>query len=216
MMDKSNLAMHMAGSQRWSDSRPDSRVGQPQPAKPTRVKNIGLLGVAFFIVSESMFFVGLFLAWFYLRATSDAWPPAGVAPPPLLPAVINTGIALLSTVAVLFADRAIARDNRSGLIAGIATAGALGVIFMAVQSAEFTALSALAQGSAYGSTFTFLLLFHVLRVFVGVVLMGVVLVRALLGHFSSRRRLLVQGTAMYWCFITGVWLVVFAVLYLLS
>jgi len=212
MMDKATSAARAASSQRW----PDSRVGQPPPVGSAQTKKIGLLGVTFFIVSESMFFMGLFLAWFYLRATSDAWPPAGAAPPPVLPAVINTGIALLSTAAVLFADRAIAGDNRSGLIAGIAIAGALGVIFMAVQSAEFIALSELAQGSAYGSTFTFLLLFHALRVFAGVVLMGVVLVRATLGHFSSRRRLLVQGTAMYWCFITGVWLVVFAVLYLLG
>ncbi|MCS6847911.1 MAG: cytochrome c oxidase subunit 3 [Anaerolineae bacterium] len=183
---------------------------------PARQKNIGLLGVGFFIVSESMFFLGLFLAWFFMRNTSDAWPPAGVAPPPVVPAVLNTVIALLSTIAVFFADRATARDDRNGLIKGIAVAGALGVIFMAVQAVEFTDLAILAQGSAYGSTFTFLLLFHVLRVFVGVILMGVVLVRTLLGHFSSKRRLLVQATAMYWYFITGVWLVVFAVLYLIG
>ncbi len=179
-------------------------------------KSIGLLGVGFFILSESMFFLGLFLAWFFLRGTSDTWPPAGVTPPPLVPAVLNTVVALLSTVAVFFADRAIARDDRLGLMWGIAAAGALGLIFMAVQAAEFTDLALLAQGSAYGSTFTFLLLFHVLRVFVGVVLMAVVLVRALIGHFSRERRLLVQATAMYWYFITGVWLVVFTVLYLVG
>lgn len=183
---------------------------------PARRKNIGLLGVGFFIVSESMFFLGLFLAWFFMRNTSDTWPPAGVAPLPITPAIFNTVIALLSTVAVVFADRAIARDDRQGLVRGITVAGALGVIFMAVQAAEFTDLAMLAQGSAYGSTFTFLLLFHVLRVFVGVILMGVVLVRTLLGHFSRKRRLLVQATAMYWYFITGVWLVVFAVLYLVG
>lgn len=183
---------------------------------PARQTNIGLLGVGFFIVSESMFFLGLFLAWFFTRNTSDVWPPAGVAPPPIAPAMFNTVVALLSTIPVFFADRAIARDDRQGLVRGIAVASALGVIFMAVQAAEFTDLAMLAQGSAYGSTFTFLLLFHVLRVFVGVVLMGVVLVRVLLGHFSRKRRLLVQATAMYWYFITGVWLVVFAVLYLIG
>ncbi len=183
---------------------------------PVRQKNVGLLGVGFFIVSESTFFLGLFLAWFFTRNTSDVWPPAGVVPPPIAPAVFNTVVALLSTVAVCFANRALAHNDRQGLVRGIASAGALGVLFMAVQAAEFTDLAMLAQGSAYGSTFTFLLLFHVIRVFVGVVLMGVVLVRALLGHFSSKRRLLVQATAMYWYFITGVWLVVFAVLYLIG
>jgi heme/copper-type cytochrome/quinol oxidase subunit 3 len=79
---------------------------------------------------------------------------------------------------------------------------------------EFADLSALAQGSAYGSTFTFLLIFHALRVFVGVTLMTVVLIRASMGQFNSYRRLMVQATAQYWYFITGVWLVVFTVLYL--
>jgi heme/copper-type cytochrome/quinol oxidase subunit 3 len=34
-----------------------------------------------------------------------------------------------------------------------------------------------------------------------------------MGQFSSERRLMVQATVMYWIFITGVWLVVFYVLY---
>jgi heme/copper-type cytochrome/quinol oxidase subunit 3 len=185
-----------------------------QPAAAQAQKS-GLLGVMLFIVSESMFFLGLFLAWFYLRATSaGGWPPPGVTPPPALPAYINTAVALLSSVAMLFAERAVARDRQRDLLIGISIAGALGIAFMAIQSVEFTVLAALAQGSAYGSAFTVLLIFHVLRVFVGVALMGVVLVRALLGHVSRRRRLLVQATAAYWYFITGVWLVIFAVLYL--
>jgi heme/copper-type cytochrome/quinol oxidase subunit 3 len=161
-----------------------------------------------------MFFLGLFLAWFFSRSYSDAWPPAGVMRPPLAPAVFNTIVVLLSTVAIVVADRSIARNDRRKFVAGIAVAAALGVVFMAVQAVEFADLSALAQGSAYGSTFTFLLIFHALRVFVGVTLMTVVLIRASMGQFNSYRRLMVQATAQYWYFITGVWLVVFTVLYL--
>jgi cytochrome c oxidase subunit III len=175
----------------------------------------GLIGVMLFIASESMFFLGLFLAWFYLRAMSTGgWPPPGVTPPPALPAYVNTAVALLSSAAMVCAERAIARDARRSLLIWISIAGALGIVFMAIQSVEFTVLANLAQGSAYGSAFTFLLVFHTLRVFAGVVLMGVVLIRALLGQVSHRRRLLVQATAAYWYFITGVWLVIFAVLYL--
>ena len=177
-------------------------------------KKIGLLGVAFFIASESMFFLGLFLAYFYLRSNSQTWPPEGVTLPSIVPAVFNTLIALCSTVAVIYAGRAIARNDRKHLIGGMAVAIVFGVIFMSVQAAEFADLSQLAQGSAYGSTFTFLLIFHVLRVFCGVALMAAVLVRALMGQFSSERRLMVQATVMYWLFITSVWLVVFYVLYI--
>jgi len=193
------------------DKRPS---GKPTTATAQRPRS-GLLGVMLFIVSESMFFLGLFLAWFYLRAMSTGgWPPPGVTPPPALPAYINTAIALLSSAAMALAERAIAHDRRRTLLIWISIAGALGVVFMAIQSVEFTILANLAQSSAYGSAFTFLLVFHVLRVFAGVALMGVVLVRTLLGHVSRRRRLLVQATAAYWYFITGVWLVIFIVLYL--
>lgn len=192
---------------------PNRRPAAERAADAQR-QRIGLLGVSLFIISESMFFLGLFLAWFFTRSYSDAWPPVGVVRPPIGPALLNTVIALASTVAIFVADRAIARDDRRTFVIGTAVAAALGVVFMAVQAVEFVDLSALAQGSAYGSTFTFLLLFHALRVFIGVALMAVVLIRAALGQFSRRRRLMVQGTALYWYFITGVWLAVFAVLYL--
>lgn len=207
--------MNQALDERGTTNRrpPADRTDVARSADAQR-QRIGLLGVSLFIVSESMFFLGLFLAWFFSRSYSDAWPPVGVVRPPIGPALLNTVIALASTAAIFVADRAIARDNRRTFVIGIAVAAALGVVFMAVQAVEFVDLSALAQASAYGSTFTFLLFFHALRVFVGVALMAVVLIRASLGQFSSRHRLMVQGTALYWYFITGVWLAVFAVLYL--
>jgi heme/copper-type cytochrome/quinol oxidase subunit 3 len=177
-------------------------------------KKVGLIGVVFFILAESMFFLGLFLAWFYLRSTNEIWPPAGVAHPPIAPALFNTLLALCSAVCMVVADRGAAHGNQRQLIGGVIASAAFGVVFMAVQATEFANLSLLAQDSAFGSTFTFLLFFHVVRVFVGVVLMTVVLIRALLGQINPRHRLLVQATALYWYFITGVWLVVFTVLYL--
>ena len=179
-------------------------------------KSFGLLGVGLFVVSESMFFMALFLAWFFLRATNRDWPPAGVHPPSIAPALVNTVVVLCSTVAVWLGNRAMARGDGRGMLWGFASASALGVVFMAVQIAEFADLELLEQGSAYGSTVTFLLFFHVLRVFVGVAVLVVVLVRGLMGQFNAQRRLMVQGAAFYWFFITGVWLVVFTVLYLLK
>ena len=113
-----------------------------------------------------------------------------------------------------WANRAIARDDKRGLLIGIAASAVLGLTFMAIQSFEFVELARLAQGSSYGSLFIFLLFFHVARVFVGVGLMVLVLIRATLHQFSARRRLLVEAATMYWYFIVVVWLAVFAVLYL--
>ena len=185
-------------------------------AAPTRQRDAGLLGMIFFVVSESAFFLALFLAYFYMRNSADAWPPpgAGAGQPTIALAIINTVVSLISLGVMLYANRAIAHGNRRGLQVGISIAAMLGVIFMAVQSVEFAQLGFTAQTSGYGSAFIALLVFHVARVFVGVALMLVVLVRTLIGQFSAQRRLLVQAATLYWGFIVGVWLVVFGVLYI--
>jgi heme/copper-type cytochrome/quinol oxidase subunit 3 len=183
-------------------------------AAPTPQRSSGLLGVGFFIIAESTFFLGLFLAYFYMRNTAEAWPPPGAGRPTLALAIVNTIVSLTSLGVMVYANRAIARDNRRGLQVGISLAAGLGVLFMAIQSIEFAQLGFTAQTSGYGSAFVALLVFHVARVFVGVALMLIVLVRTLIGQFSAKRRLLVQATTLYWAFIVGVWLVVFYVLYI--
>ena len=185
-------------------------------AAPTRQRDASLLGMIFFVVSESAFFLALFLAYFYMRNSADAWPPsgAGAGQSGLALALINTVVSLISLAVMLYANRAIAHDDRRGLQVGITIAAVLGVLFMAVQSVEFAQLGFTAQTSGYGSAFIALLVFHVARVFVGVALMLVVLVRTLIGQFSAQRRLLVQAATLYWGFIVGVWLVVFGVLYI--
>ncbi len=127
----------------------DRVINKPPPVAQPQRKDFGLLGVGFFVISESMFFMGLFLAWYYLRATNDAWPPPDVQIPSIVPAIFNTLISLASTVAVIFGNRAIARDDQRGLLTGFGIASALGVVFMAVQIAEFADLALLARGSAY-------------------------------------------------------------------
>lgn len=184
-------------------------------AAPTPQRNAGLLGMAFFVVAESTFFLGLFLAYFYMRNTAEAWPPpgAGAGRPTIALAIINTIVSLISLGVMAYANRAIAHNNRRGLQVGVSIAAMLGVVFMAIQSIEFAQLGFTAQTSGYGSAFIALLVFHVARVFIGVSLMLIVLLRALIGQFSAKRRLLVQAATLYWAFIVGVWLVVFYVLY---
>ena len=197
---------------------PTAPAQTPAPAEqfaaPTAQRNPGVLGVGFFIIAESIFFIGLFLAYFYMRAAADVWPPFTLDTPSLVLAIINTVIALISAVMIGYAVRAIKRDNRRGLLIGVVGAAVLGIVFMGIQSAEFVKIGFNAQTSAYGSMFVGLLVLHVIRVFAGVALILIVLVRTLLGQFSARRHLLVQAAAMYWYFIIGIWLLVFYVLYI--
>jgi heme/copper-type cytochrome/quinol oxidase subunit 3 len=184
----------------------------------TRHVNKGLLGAAVFIVSESAFFLGLFLAHFYLLAQSgigSPFAPGQPRPSPLLP-LINTLVMAVSVGAMVWAERGIARGDQRRLTVGMSVAAALGLVFMAFQSIEFAGLIQLGLApvnSSFGSTFFALMVFHVLRVFAGVTFMVIVLIRALLGQFSQRRRSVVQACALYWYFIATVWVAVFVVLY---
>jgi cytochrome c oxidase subunit III len=190
-------------------------VNASLPSSARRKSQTGLAGMWFFVVTETMFFFGLFFAWYYLRVTDATGQLAAFERPEIGPAILNTVLTVLSVFPLVYAERAVARDDQRGLVIGMVAAAILGVAFIAVQVVEFSDLSQLASDSAAGSVFIFLLFFHVARVLIGVGLMAVTIIRALMGQFSSRRRLLVQATAIYWYFIVAVWLTVFVVLYLL-
>ena len=67
---------------------------------------------------------------------------------------------------------------------------------------------------AYGSLFYTITSFHGAHVFVGLVMLTVVLVRALRGHFATGRTEAVSNVAMYWHFVDAVWIFIFPVVYL--
>ncbi len=192
--------------------RPAGSEGMPFRSR----SNNGLLGATALIVAESMFFLGVLSAWYYLQAVSlGAWPPADLRPREFSLPLINTVVILISAAALWWGERGIADGNKRRLIVGVSIAAGLGLLFMTLQTIEFSGLGFRAQGSSYGSMFFALLVFHILRVFVGVGWMAVVLIRAAMHQFDAKRRTVVQACAMYWYFITVIWLIVFAVLYLL-
>ena len=67
----------------------------------------------------------------------------------------------------------------------------------------------------YGSVFFSLTGLHGLHVTVGVLVLIGVLVRAFMGHFSSRSHFGVEGTVLYWHFVDAVWLALYVALYAL-
>lgn len=183
----------------------------PNAARPDR----GLLGAAAVIAAETMFFLGVFFAWFYLRAQSPGFIPPVTALPSLALPIVNSVIAAASAATMVYSVRSIAAGRRERLAYGLTVTIVLGLAFMGIQSVEFARLGFTASSGTYASMFIAVLVFHVARVFVGVVLMIICLARALAGHFSAAHHTAVKGVALYWYFITAVWFVVLYVLFLL-
>jgi cytochrome c oxidase subunit I+III len=164
------------------------------------------------IATEAAFFAYLLFSYFYLASmTNGAWPPAG--PPELRLALPNTFILLLSSAAMVVADRAMRGGARGRLRLALVATLALGIVFLCVQAVEFSHKPFGPGRDAYGSLFFTILGFHGAHVLAGLVM--VAFATALAWSRGDRAaRVTLRNVAMYWHFVDAVWLAVFASLYL--
>jgi cytochrome c oxidase subunit III len=188
-------------------------------------------GMLLFIASEVMFFVAWFWAFFdaslfpgspiqaaRLQVTGGEWPPKGIVPfdPWHLP-LLNTLILLTSGTTVTWAHHALLRNDRRGLVWGLALTVALGVLFTSVQAYEYGhaafAFNREHGGNIYGSTFFMATGFHGFHVIVGTIFLLVCLIRALQGQFTPEKHFGFEAAAWYWHFVDVVWLFLFACIY---
>jgi len=179
-----------------------------------------VLGMLLFITSEVMFFSGLFAAYFASRAANQPWPPVefeGLLDPLSL-ILVATIILVASSFTCQFAVWSIRRGDRTGFIRNISVTFVLGVIFLLLQAFDYMLLfsEGLTMGSGpFGTTYFTLTGFHGAHVFGGVLMLGVILYRGMLGQFSARHHDAVEAVSLYWHFVDVVWIVLFSVLYLL-
>ena len=198
--------------------------------------------MGWFIFSEVMFFAAFFGALFYVRvltvpdlASGDnaalvwpgftgEWPTAGPyladSFTPMgawgIPA-LNTLILLTSGVTLTWAHHALLKDRRTPLKLGLAATIVLGVVFLGFQIYEYAHayrdLNLRLDSGIYGSTFYLLTGFHGLHVTIGVIMLSVILLRVLAGHFRPEHHFGFRATAWYWHFVDVVWLGLFVVVY---
>ena len=163
-----------------------------------------------------------FLIW---SGYESAWPSNGpgriggnfeVIPAFGLPA-INTAILLLSGVTVTIAHHALKAGNRTVLNIFLALTFLLGFFFVGLQATEYVEAyqhKNLTLGSGvYGSTFFMLTGFHGFHVTVGAIMLTVVWVRCIRGHFTPKHHFAFEGIAWYWHFVDVVWLGLFVFVY---
>lgn len=199
------------------------------------------LAMIWFIVSEVVLFATFFGVLFYERVISvpwlaslDAaytpwagftaqWPTAGpagkafeVINPWGIPA-INTMLLVSSGITVTLAHEALMHNQRKKLIGFLAATVLLGVVFLALQFHEFyeayTKLGLTLGSGVYGATFFMLTGLHGFHVTVGAVMLTVILMRCLAGHFEPKHHFAFEGVSWYWHFVDVVWLLLFVFVY---
>ena len=133
-----------------------------------------------------------------------------------LPA-INTALLLLSGVTITIAHHALRAGNRKVLTIFLAATFLLGFIFVGLQAEEYihawSELGLRMSTGIYGSTFFLLTGFHGLHVTIGAIMLLVIWLRCLKGHFTPERHFGFEAVAWYWHFVDVVWLILFVFVY---
>ena len=133
-----------------------------------------------------------------------------------LPA-INTAILLLSGVTLTIAHHALKDGNRRVLNIFLAVTFLLGFTFLGLQMWEYShayqELGLQLSTGIYGSTFFMLTGFHGLHVTLGAIMLLVIWLRTMKGHFTPQRHFGFEAVAWYWHFVDVVWLGLFVFVY---
>ena len=130
---------------------------------------------------------------------------------------INTIILVSSGGTVTLAHWALKKNERGRLCLWLAVTVVLGFVFLALQGYEFGHAYAdlnLTLGSGvYGSTFFMLTGFHGLHVTIGAIMLLVMLIRSMRGHFTPQNHFAFEAASWYWHFVDVVWIGLFIFVY---
>ena len=133
-----------------------------------------------------------------------------------LPA-INTALLLTSGLTITIAHHALKSGHRGILKVFLALTFLLGFVFLGVQVMEYGhayhELGLQLGTGIYGSTFFMLTGFHGLHVLVGAIMLTVIWLRCMKGHFTPRQHFAFEAVAWYWHFVDVVWLGLFIFVY---
>lgn len=132
-------------------------------------------------------------------------------------AAINTFILLTSGVTITWAHWALKLNKRTQLKLGLLCTIALGVLFLGLQMHEYTEaytkMNLTLASGMYGTTFFMLTGFHGLHVTIGTIMLIIILLRCVYGHFTPERHFAFEAVAWYWHFVDVVWLFLFVFVY---
>jgi len=157
-----------------------------------------------------------------------AWPTNGpgnlggefsILDPWKIPA-LNTLLLLSSGVTITFAHWALKKQQRGPLVLWMIATVALGATFLGFQVYEYGEAysehhNLTLESGIYGSTFFMLTGFHGLHVTLGTIMLIVITLRCMKGHFTPKSHFAFEAVAWYWHFVDVVWLGLFIFVYLL-
>ena len=179
------------------------------------------LGMWLFIVSDSLTFTVLLMAYSYSRLANPDWPK----PFPIYPAIVfsttMTVVLLASSLTMVMGVAAAHRNDRAAAAKWILATMAGGALFIALHLYEWMHL--IHEGvrpfsnpwgpPLFGATFFGITGLHMTHVALGVLYLSVIAAGFGRGKFNAED---VEVSGLYWHFVDLVWMFVFPMIYLMS
>lgn len=142
--------------------------------------------------------------------------PSGVIGTWGIPA-LNTLILLSSAVTLTWAHWGFKKGNNRQILIGLSLTILLGLIFEGCQISEYFRayheFSLKLSSGIYASTFYTLTGLHAAHVSMGVIMLTIMLIRFLKGHFLPEHHFAFEAVSWYWHFVDVVWLFLFIFVY---
>jgi len=190
------------------------------------------LGMWLFLVTEILFFGGLFAAYMiyrlmYPRAFAEASHELDI-----LLGGVNTAVLIGSSLTMAMAVWSAQLGKRSGQLLFLALTIGLGLVFLGIKAVEyshkfehhlvpgpnfrFEAAHDPIHSQLFFSLYFVMTGLHALHMVIGIAIMSVLFVMAWLGRFTKAYHTPVEVSGLYWHFVDIVWIFLFPLLYLID
>lgn len=192
------------------------------------------LGMWLFLVTEFMFFGGLFMAYLAYRYTYPEAFAIGSRDMHLWLGTINTLVLLSSSLTMALAVHSAEEGKRKPLVWFLVGTLVLGLVFFLIKSYEywekythqhipFAGLPFAYAGhehaaglQAFYNLYFLMTGFHAFHMVIGMVMLAILIVLAYRGGLMGPSSIVVHNAGLYWHFVDLVWVYLFPFLYLVT
>jgi cytochrome c oxidase subunit III len=185
-----------------------------EPVPRTRGYPTAWWGMVVLITTEAMVFIALLASYFFVRAGASKWPPPGIPLPELHRSVVFTVVLLGSSIPIFWMEYALVRGHMRQVAVSLAIAFLMGLAFLGNTVYDYLNQEFGLRENAYASLFWVILGLHAIHVLVGLLMSATVQVKVWTGRVTPEHHVTPEVFALYWHFVDGVWVFVFATLFL--
>lgn len=174
-------------------------------------------GIWVFVLGDMTVFALFFATFMYSRGKNHAVFTRDHAELHVALGTVNTVLLLTSSLLVVLAVQRVLGGRRAGAWRLIAAALCCGAGFVAVKAVEWTQLFASRKGVGSGEFYSYYFMFtgiHLLHVLIGLAVLSRLIVVSRRTDFTDKHARLCETGGIFWHMVDLLWVVLFALFYL--